>query len=275
MSVHARLCSLASRLRPFGVLPSTKLGLGRLKVSDPFPANMRVMIDECHRACEGIVDTFGQGLKSDPLRPFFYHYTNGAGFRGILETGKLWLTDIFNRNDPSELKYGFGPAIKLLEEAAEKGPLEVKIFVDDLVPMLRGRVEEIAHYFVCCFSRTADDLGQWRAYADNGRGFAIGFDGRMLEERFTKGAGASSCRMSFPLTYGNDPLRQMYQQIIDKSIPFVSAVRGRDLNDDAITKYLEQLSINVSVTIVRAALFFKHQVYSNEGSSRCPRFINI
>ena len=135
--------------------------------------------------------------------------------------------------------------------------------------MLQGRVEEIAHYFVCRFSRAADDLGQWRAYADNGRGFAIGFDGRMLEEGFTKGAGAAtSGRMSFPLTYGNDPLRQMYQQIIDKSIPFVSAVRGRDLSDDAITKYLEQLSINVSVTIVRAALFFKHQAYSNEEEHR-------
>jgi hypothetical protein len=32
--------------------------------------------------------------------PIIYHYTNDAGLRGILESGKLWLTDIFDLNDP-------------------------------------------------------------------------------------------------------------------------------------------------------------------------------
>lgn len=34
-----------------------------------------------------------------------------------------------------------------------------------------GRLE----FFVASFSRARNDLGQWRTYADNGRGFAIGF----------------------------------------------------------------------------------------------------
>ena len=36
--------------------------------------------------------------------------------------------------------------------------------------------------FVACFSRDGDHLGQWRAYADDGRGFAIGFDSKALKE---------------------------------------------------------------------------------------------
>ena len=48
--------------------------------------------------------------------------------------------------------------------------------------MLRGGIEQVAHFFVCCFSKAEEDLGQWRAYADNGRGYSIGFDAHMLEQ---------------------------------------------------------------------------------------------
>jgi hypothetical protein len=33
-----------------------------------------------------------------------YHYTGDVGLRGILETGQLWLTDVYGLNDPSELR---------------------------------------------------------------------------------------------------------------------------------------------------------------------------
>jgi hypothetical protein len=35
-------------------------------------------------------------------------------------------------------------------------------------------------FFIASFSRARDDLGQWRAYADNGRGYAIGFAPRVF-----------------------------------------------------------------------------------------------
>ena len=36
--------------------------------------------------------------------------------------------------------------------------------------------EAASHFFICCFSGDSDDLGQWRAYDDNGQGFALAFD---------------------------------------------------------------------------------------------------
>jgi hypothetical protein len=35
-----------------------------------------------------------------------YHYTNGQGLRGILESGRVWFTDYQHLNDPSELTHG-------------------------------------------------------------------------------------------------------------------------------------------------------------------------
>ena len=38
---------------------------------------------------------------------------------------------------------------------------------------MSGHIEGIAHFFVCCFSQNGDELGQWRAYADDGRDLAF------------------------------------------------------------------------------------------------------
>jgi hypothetical protein len=54
-------------------------------------------------------------------------------------------------------------------------------FLDCLADMLStknfsGRFE----FFIASFSRDLDELSQWRAYADNGRGYAIGFAPRVF-----------------------------------------------------------------------------------------------
>jgi hypothetical protein len=45
-------------------------------------------------------------------------------------------------------------------------------------------IEEWARFFVACFSYNGDELGQWRGYAANGRRYAFGFDGPILERSF-------------------------------------------------------------------------------------------
>src|SRR5271155_5477972 len=47
-----------------------------------------------------------------------FHYTNASGLEGILRTGRLWLTDIFSINDPSELKHGYSTFVEFFKERA-------------------------------------------------------------------------------------------------------------------------------------------------------------
>lgn len=37
--------------------------------------------------------------------------------------------------------------------------------------------------YVCCFSREGDLLSQWRAYADDGAGFSVGFTSSWLNRK--------------------------------------------------------------------------------------------
>ena len=152
----------------------------------------------------------------------------------------------------------------MMESEADEGGPEVKQFTENMAAMLQGGVEKVAHYFVCCFSRTGDDLGQWRAYADNGRGYALGFDGSTLEQAFTRvGTTPISGPMTFPVTYGDDQLREMQRQIISKVIPLLSAPYGRDLPNGAINKYMSELSVSLSVPTPAICAFFQAQgIYS-------------
>ncbi len=229
--------------------------------------DIKTTIDNFYQHAEGVVNSFAAQIEKEPPPKMIYHYTNDIGLRGIIETGKLWFTDIFNQNDPSELRHGLNPAVEILEAEAAKGMPEAKLFADHVAKMLRGGIEQTAHYFVCCFSKADDDLGQWRAYADNGRGYAIGFDARMLESAFAE-AKPGPGNMTFPITYGEVELREMYRQIISEVIPLVSLPRGKKLKSNVINEYMTELSVSLCVPILRASLFFKHKAYGNEQEYR-------
>lgn len=237
------------------------------RAATPLPAEMRAAIEAFNRNTDDIVNSFKPALDKQPPPSIIYHYTDDGGLRGIIETGKLWLTDVFTLNDPSELRHGLEPAIKLLTPKYDDTKPEIKQFSDNLEAMLRGGPEEVAELFVCCFSKACDDLGQWRAYADNGRGFALGFDAEVLEQAFVS-AVPGPRRMTFPVNYGEDELREMHRKILEQALPLISMPRGRNLQREAINTYLSELLIYLSLPIFQAALFFKHAAYSNEREYR-------
>jgi Protein of unknown function (DUF2971) len=233
------------------------------------PEKIQVLIDSFSTSVETIVDKFAIELEHIPTPTMIYHYTDGAGLRGILESGKFRFTDIFNLNDPAELRHGLHFAFEFLQVEADKGPPGMRQFTRNVSAMLRTEIEQIAHFFICCFSISADDLGQWRAYADNGRGFALGFDGTMLERAYCKAdAHPIPGRMTFPITYNDDQLREIHSKIIELVRPVVLNILGRDATDDAINMYIGKIMTNLSVPIIRSALFFKHKAYKNENEYR-------
>jgi hypothetical protein len=234
---------------------------------DHVPGDMRQAIVEFSQKAQAIVDSFRQTLEQQPSPGMIYHYTNDVGLRGIIETGRLWFTDIFDLNDHSELMHGVDPALEAIEEESRKRPKEVEIFSRSLRRALQGGIERTANFFVCCFSKTEDDLGQWRAYADNGRGYALGFDRQVLENAFGT-LPQGPFLMAIPLCYGEMELREVERQIIAEAVPLISMPRGRKLLSGSINEYMLDLSVAVAVHIVGAALFFKHKAYSNEQEYR-------
>jgi Protein of unknown function (DUF2971) len=110
-----------------------------------------------------------------------YHYTDARGLKGIIESETIWFTDYRHLNDPSELTHGIEMARDVMNNSRGREDAHGREFLDCLADMLStknfsGRFE----FFIASFSRDRDELSQWRAYADNGRGYAIGFAPRMF-----------------------------------------------------------------------------------------------
>ena len=236
---------------------------------DELPPEVQKSLDSLDTELEAIGREYPSQLQGTPTPPIIHHYTDDNGLRGILQSGKLWLTDVFYLNDPSELRYGVGIAIETLARAAAGGPLEQRIFAQDFRKYQNG-AESAAHFFVLSFSEIGNDLSQWRAYADNGRGYSLGFDGPRLEKAFCNDATGAPIQehMTFPVSYSEATLRGIFTKLINKVLPRVSAAGTLGLSNTVIQTYMDHLGLSLALQVFRTALFFKHHAYASEKEYR-------
>ena len=234
------------------------------------PPDMQAELEAFDKGCDAAIAEFVRELEAEKPPAMLYHYTDDRGLKGILESGTIRLTNVANLNDPAELEHGFSHAVEIINRRAASGPPESKTFallferflIDD-------GVAAAGHYFVSCFSAAGDDLGQWRAYADNGRGFALGFDTALLEDTFTKASGLpTSNNSTFRVKYSDSTAMKLHNGIIDKMFRLISLPHGKKLDRATMHEYMDELLTLTWMHCLRTALFFKHESYSNEAEYR-------
>ncbi len=234
------------------------------------PPDMQDALVRFNEEAKNILDSSLKYLETVEPPPIIYHYTNDVGLRGILESGCFWLTDVFDLNDPSEMNYGFSQAIKVLNTKAAIGPPEAKKFAELFESFATaGNIQRVAHFFLCSFSAHKDDLGQWRAYADNGRGYAMAFDRKMLAQAFFEASDSSQPgNGSFPVLYDEALLTKIFGQLIDVAFPLISIPCGRNLKTTVAESYVLQLKKWLVFYALQAMVFFKHEAYKCEKEYR-------
>jgi len=237
----------------------------------PVPQDMRDALAKFGKQAEEIVGAFLSTLEAAPSPEILYHYTDESGLKGILTSGQLWLTDILTLNDPSELTHGLTQASQILNEKAADGPPETKLFAHDFEGfILAGKLQRSGEYFSASFSSQGDDLTQWQAYGNNARGYALGFDAKLLEELFRKEPGAPILS-TFPVSYDDARLMSIDQQLIDAMFGLISLPRGWGLSNEAINGYMGELFSLIAVHALHAGLHFKHEGYRHESEYRFLR----
>jgi hypothetical protein len=120
--------------------------------------------------------TLPWGFSSDDC-PIVYHYTSIEAARAMLESQTFWLSEYTALNDPSEFAYARGQLFGLLQRR--------EIFMDTIARYcVVAAVEGLSSntgLMIGSFTARRDDLGQWRSYANNGRGCVLGLETRYLE----------------------------------------------------------------------------------------------
>jgi hypothetical protein len=103
-----------------------------------------------------------------------YHYTSASGYQGILDSRTVWASHGSFLNDRSELSY-VDEVVALVAQSASKGARSP--VAKELAGELRRtgwRSPGLEQPYIACFSAVDDRLSQWRAYAGDGRGYALG-----------------------------------------------------------------------------------------------------
>lgn len=109
-----------------------------------------------------------------------YHYCSVETFFNIIKGANLWLSDIAKSNDYQE-------CMVCREIVNER----IKEYLKNDIKSLEAwenwykngvEVNSSIRTFCVCFSESEDQLSQWRGYAQDGKGIAIGFDKKILEE---------------------------------------------------------------------------------------------
>lgn len=125
-----------------------------------------------------------------------YHYCSLETLIAIISNKCLRLSDLSKSNDYMERKW----IMNIIEEALDKSFKDEGIIINlreeywyseginnhisYLLDLLSYDVTRSS--YITCFSRNGDLLSQWRAYGDDGRGVAIGFNAKLLYKVYSR-----------------------------------------------------------------------------------------
>lgn len=164
---------------------------------------------------------------------YVYHYCSIDAMVSILTSGEIWLTDLMGANDAQELYWFFEQFSREVAQRIDAylRELEIKFEKDGKHPLSSQEVDRLSgflrmlscrddlrlRFYASCFSEQGDSLGQWRGYAQDGTGVALGFDRHALE-----GLAASCISDAFQFScvaYNRELLVNNIEKLLCNSLP--------------------------------------------------------
>ena len=191
-----------------------------------------------------------------------YHYCSPSTFLKIIENKTIRFSDINMLNDAEEGRYGYE---KFIESANlilgdNQLPEEFDVVTKELIEKIDEYWSMSGLYlanFVSCFSSDGDSLSQWRAYADDGGGFAIGFDAKELR------------RLPIQML---DVLYDAKQQEREMLIAIGAiAAENADKNEGLEADWFRERVL----TTAASSIAFKNPAWRDESEVRCQHIVDI
>ena len=125
-------------------------------------------------------------LKNQPPTKL-YHYTTASSVLSMVQNNGIYASPSFSMNDPKELIYALEVIEKACKEIIIGNPI-YKLQKDIAQALLENEyvktktfAEFFPHVLLISFSEAPDNLSQWRTYADDGNGYAVGISTSQID----------------------------------------------------------------------------------------------
>ncbi|MDO3334051.1 DUF2971 domain-containing protein [Mycobacteroides abscessus] len=213
-----------------------------------------------------------------------YHYTDAGGLKGILDSEQLWGTHAAYLNDSQEFAYGVEAISNMIADYAEwvkepeagwKDPEAGSTIIGGVRNQVLIRAKEVLEDefapFVTCFSVYADELSQWRGYANGG--YAICFDKEVLRQNVEQ-VRASSGDLPLPDEVIKPQLRaveyipkKQYESVTNLVDAHITGLAALLKHEDKSARFKEAEQRLISL-IVPMAASMKHHSFVSEAEER-------
>jgi hypothetical protein len=118
--------------------------------------------------------------RRDAITTPLFHYTDRGGLNGIITNGEFWFTHYQHLNDDKEITFGMDVAKVVLAKSGAHIP-KAKIFCEIVLDLFSVKnLDSAFDFYIGSFSRSRDELHQWKNYAATGQGFSIGLAPRLF-----------------------------------------------------------------------------------------------
>lgn len=200
-----------------------------------------------------------------------YHYCSLEAFKSIIENKCLWLCDVQKSNDSAEchvLSHAVADGLERrfpLYNPQSSDPSLAETLYSHIMSILRDERDIIDHQiYSISFSKYADQLSQWRGYANDGTGFCIGFNAAYLQNLQQHNF------MFRPISYKSTLLNEAVNHYVQRLLELLS-----QFHDIPVLKipaheqldFFQECSPTIR-EIQQHAPFFKLQPFFEENESR-------
>lgn len=153
-----------------------------------------------------------------------YHYCSVESFHAIISGKTIRLSDLSSSNDSQEGNYGIGLLCKELQKRYG--------YLESPANMILNLIASQVRAGGFCMSAKCDFLSQWRGYANDGHGFAIGFNKLKLDLLYLKPIVELDKTNLIRVDYGETSRTALLDSICLKFHDFYQVAKANKLNID-------------------------------------------
>ena len=194
------------------------------------------------------------------MSDILYHYTNGNGFMGIMESSELHCSHISLLNDPSEHIYFDEVLNKVLLDSKGCKTIYDSLYNDSYF----GGQYYNREYYVLSFSRNGDSLSMWNYYS-NGNGYNLGLN---IENIIKNNTGKVGHVSRIELVYDEIEQYKLLKKYIESFKNELARIKKLGLNIPDNSYEDDQLTMEFIDGLISMRLRFKHSGYDREEEIR-------
>lgn len=205
----------------------------------------------------------------------FYHYTTHTGLKGILKSGGLRATYRMRMNDANEFDYARNVIYKALNEIS--GIHDLPKVAHSLIIYTRKNLDkflndttEMSRAYCACLTISSDHPEQWKIYADNGKGFAIGFNmSHFLNIQVPAVQAGQPFILCAPVTYNESDQLDLVPRLVETGIhDLLNFAATCSQQTQHLTAARDRVTQEIVVHLLTLIDFIKAPVYSREREIR-------